>query len=109
MAANRWTFRNYNAVLRVFKKEGLSHRDAQAAYRSARDSLNRPVRAVDLKVNRGLVTEIVEETRRPQAITIPDTLPAEEVVDRWNTIWDETVDIDMVTEEFEGTDEYEED
>ena len=49
MARTHWTIRNYNAALAALKATGITHKQAQSAYKGMKERLGRPVFGVDVK------------------------------------------------------------
>lgn len=132
MARTRWSFKNYNAVLREFKRsEGLTHRQAQEAYRQARKRLGPSLFAVDLKRRRDIrliaASEAIKEPRQAPVLTFPgssalsdrelsdlgsgafDFAQLPEDVDPIDA-WEEAFDFwdDLIDEEYEGDEDYKE-
>ena len=67
MAQNRWTIRNYNAALSAIKQaQGVTHKQAQAAYKNLATKLGHPVRGVDVKRNPKETTTAVNKVKRAE-------------------------------------------
>jgi len=52
--------RRYQATLRALKKQGLTHRQAQTAWRVLRDRLDRSPRATDLRKHPRITRQVVK-------------------------------------------------
>lgn len=117
----KWSIRSYNAVLREFKRSGLTHSQAQKAYATLAGRLNRPAFGVDVKRHPRISKQAAQAATRPtrkttrKTTTKPTRKPARKVEKKtevsslplWQSkypLWVEEYDMEPV--EYEDTASY---
>jgi len=101
MKRKHWSIRNYNAFLRQAKtKHKLSHKEAQALYRSMKQRLGRPVFAKDLTRHPRITKQQLREVQAtiepivpefpapPIEVERPPITSVEQWLDIWEPAWD---------------------